>query len=272
MTTNSTVSAVDNPALANQLSAQALAQAEQKEAFSETTITPPSDPHVELLAGFQEPFGEFIATAEVRELNGADEEAVARVNDLSKGLMLILERAVTKLGDKKPDKDILDALLAGDRELLLLAIRKQTFGSEVTIQGAFCEECPDEMTLTIDLDKDVKMKKLEGSSAFDVACNIGSVKVHLPTGNTQKQLVNSGSKTAPELDSIVLKSCVLEINGQAVLDPNAILKLSVKDRRTILTAISERNPGPQLSSIKKDCPNCGREVPLPLTLADLFQS
>lgn len=272
MTTNTTtISAAENPALVTQLTDKALKSVTQEVVREETPIKPPSDPQVELLAGLQVPFGEFITKAEVRELTGADEEAIARISDVSKGLMTVLDRAVVKLNDKPVDKDLLDTMLAGDRELLLLEIRKITFGTEVTVEGQICPKCEDSKTITIDLDKDVPLKKLEGDPVFTVKCKAGEVKVRLPNGVTQKQLVSATNKTAPELDSIVLKSCVLEINDNPILDSTAVLKMSVSDRRAILNAISERNPGPQLQQIKKDCPSCGQEVPLPLTLADLFQ-
>lgn len=272
MTTDTTtISAVENPALVNQLTDKALKSVIQEAVREEAPIKPPSDPQVTLLAGVQVPFGETITTAEVRELTGADEEAIARISDISKGLMTILDRAVVKLNDKPVEKDLLDTMLAGDRELLLLQIRKMTFGNDVVIEGQVCSKCEDSKTITIDLDKDVELKKLEGDSTFTVKCKIGQVSVRLPNGVTQKQLVSATNKTAPELDSIVLKSCVQAINDNPVVDPNVVLKMSVSDRRTILNAIAERNPGPQLQQIKKECPTCGQEVPLPLTLADLFQ-
>jgi hypothetical protein len=273
MTTNMTVNAADNPDLANKLVSEALSATDKgAETFrQESTIKPPSNPVVELLAGIRVPFGEPITYAEVRELTGADEEAISRLPDLSKGLMLMLDRAVVKLGNKKPDADLMDIMLAGDRELLLLAIRKLTFGNELTVRGPLCGSCPDEITLIVDLEKDVAYKKLEGDPEFTVDCKIGPVRVKLPTGITQKALVASTNKTAPELDTVVLKDCVLEIAGNPVIGPTAVLNLSVMDRRTILNAISDRNPGPQLSETKKSCPNCGQEVSLPLTLADLFQ-
>ncbi len=275
MTTETTVSAAANPALANKLSHEALALVEQEAAAAprmEPKITPPSDPTITLLAGLEVPFEDKITTAEVRELTGADEEAISKLPDLSKGLMVMLERAVVKLGDKKTDLGLLDALLAGDRELLLLEIRKATFGSEITVKGTLCGSCQEDITITIDLNKDVEYRKLEGDKEFTVDCKVGAVKVKLPTGFTQKALVNSINKTAPELDTIVLKDCVQEINGAPVINHSVVLGLGVMDRRTILTEISNRNPGPQLSEITKDCPTCGQEVSLPLTLADLFQS
>lgn len=274
MTTETTISAAENPALVNRLAAEAMAaeQTEKTIAASKAEIRAPKNPIVELSVGLDVPFEGTITTAEIRELNGADEEAIAKLNDPAKALMLILERAVVKLGDKPVEKELLDALLAADRELLLLAIRKLTFGNEITFEGNMCDSCVEPQKITVDLEEDVEVKKLDmNDTEFNVACKAGSVRVKLPTGYAQKALVSSANKTAAELDSIVLKNCIVSINGQALVSHGDILKLSIKDRREILKEISNRNPGPQLSEVKKNCPTCGQEVSLPLTLADLFQ-
>ena len=265
------ISAVDNPQLVNQIAEEALSVQEEPKAPKLKAPTPP-DTTVELVAGLMDPFEGFISTAEVRELTGADEEAIAKAADIGRALMLILERAVVRLGDKPVEKETLDMLLAADRETLLLAIRRVTFGDEVTFEGTLCQKCPDQVqSLTIQLNKDVKIKKLESDRTFNVACKVGDVEVTLPTGNTQKNLVNSSNKTAAELDTLVLKSCVKSINGIPLIDGEQVRNLGIKDRRDILKAISDRNPGPQLDEVSKPCQFCGSEVPLPLTLASLFQ-
>jgi hypothetical protein len=266
------ISAVDNPQLVNQIAEEALSdQVGSQEPVRRKAPTPP-DTTVELVAGLMDPFEGFISTAEVRELTGADEEAIAKAADIGRALMLILERAVVRLGDKPAEKDVLDMLLAGDREMLLLAIRRVTFGDEVIFEGPLCSKCPDQtQTLTVGLNTDVKLKKLESDKTFNITCKVGTVEVSLPTGHTQKSLVNSNNKTAAELDTIVLKSCVKSINGIPLIDGDEVRNLGIKDRRDILKAISDRNPGPQLDEITKPCQFCGSEVPLPLTLASLFQ-
>lgn len=274
MTTETTIAAEANPALANKLASDAIALAQQERDATplKAEIKLPADTLVELAVGLDVPFEGLITTAEIRELNGADEEAIAKLNDPAKALMLILERAVVKLGDKPTDKGLLDALLAGDRELLLLAIRRATFGDEVNLEGNICKTCVEPQKMTVNLSDDVEIKKLNiEEKEFIVSCKVGPVLVKLPTGFTQKALVSATNKTAAEMDSIVLKNCIVSINGNALINTNDVLKLSIKDRRDILKEISERNPGPQLSEVKKSCPNCGQEVPLPLTLADLFQ-
>lgn len=271
MSTTTKVSAAANPDLANQLAAEALKQdAVSTGSIREKVDTPP-DTSVELAAGLLDPFRGLITTAEVRELNGADEEAISKASDAGKALLTILDRAVVKLGDEPATKEDLSMLLAGDRELLLLAIRRVTFGDEVNLEGEICPKCPERQAMVINLSEDVKIKKLESDRVFTVKCKVGLVEVMLPNGVTQKELVNATTKTAAELDTVVLKSCVKSINGIPVIDAEQVKLLSIKDRRDILKAISDRNPGPQLSEVSKPCKFCGSEVPLPMTLADLFQ-
>ena len=272
MTTEHTqISAADNPALANKLVAEALSEQAVEVAAPVAKIQLPPDTQVELPGGLFDPFEGAITTAEVRELTGADEEAISKINDQGKALLAILERATVKIGDKPADKETLDSLLAGDREMILLAIRKVTFGTDVVLE-LNCPFCNQDQVFNIDLDTDVEIKKLEGEELrFEVDCKVGKVVVTLPSGSTQKALVSSNDKTSAELDTVVLKSCISSINDMPVLNVQQIRDLSIKDRRELLSKISERNPGPQLSEIKKECMSCGQGVPLPLTLADLFR-
>ena len=177
------------------------------------------------------------------------------------------------IGGKPADKETLDALLAGDREMLLLAIRKLTFGEETHVCPGLCPSCSEEQSFVINLTDDVEVRQLEDADRhFTLKCKVGDVEVSLPTGSVQKSLVNATNKNSAELDTIILTGCVTSINGFPVMNPKAIKDLGLKDRRDILKAISDRNPGPQLGALTKPCQSCGSEVPLPLTLAELFQS
>lgn len=275
MDTETKVDAQSNPALANQLAAKAMAEAQQDVMVTATkpvAVTTPPDLTVELPGGLFDPFEGTTRTAEIRELNGADEEAIARITDAGKALLTVLERATVKIGDKLADKDSLDTLLAGDREMLLLAIRKATFGSTVEVGPGFCPSCDAEQTFVIDLDKDVEVKKLkEEDRNFILDCKVGKVSVSLPNGYVQKTIVTATNKNSAELDTLLLKGCILSINDGPIVTIDHIKKLSLQDRRDIITEITTRNPGPQLGAVKKPCISCGQEVPLPLTLADLFR-
>lgn len=273
MTTETKLKAQANPDLANKLAEEAMKPSEQEVATTapKANVMLPPDTEVKLLGGLLDPFNGMIETAEVRELTGVDEELIAKLNDPGKALLTILERATLKIGDEPATKELLDAMYAGDREMILLAIRIATFGSDVKLGPGNCPDCGVEQIYEINLKDDVPLKKLDGDREFTVSCKVGEVVVTLPTGSAQKALVTSTNKTTAELDTVLLKHCIKSINGQPVLNPESVRNLSLKDRRDILEEITNRNPGPQLSEIKKSCQSCGSEVSLPLTLADLFR-
>lgn len=273
---STTIKAAENPQLANQLleDVNKIVNQEVMGSVPEVVIPSLPDTTVTLAAGLIDPFENTVSTtAEVRELNGADEEAIAKLSDPGKALLAILERATVSIGDQPSTKQLLGSLLAGDREALLLAIRKATFGSEVEV-STVCDKCPELQTFKIDLNKDVEVKTLEDpirDRRFTVELKAGLAKVNLPTGDVQTQIINATDKNSAELDTMLLVACVTEIGDQPVLSPNRIRTLGITDRRLLLDEIAKRNPGPQLSEIKKACGTCGQEVYLPLTLAELFR-
>ncbi len=67
--------------------------------------------------------GELLDSAEVRELNGADEVVLAKAaknatSFVASMIKVLLTRAVVSVGHHEPpSKEILDALLVGDRDL-----------------------------------------------------------------------------------------------------------------------------------------------------------
>jgi hypothetical protein len=273
MTTNTTINSAANPDLVNKIASDAMALASQEATVLALApeIQLPSDTNVELLGGIMDPFEGPITTAEVRELTGIDEEHISKITDMGKALLTILERATVSIGNQPADKDLLDSMYAGDRELLLLTIRKVTFGNEVKLGPAKCPKCDFEQVFVVNLDNDVPLKKLEGDREFIVNCKVGKVKVALPTGRAQKALVASNNRTSAELDTVLLQNCVVSINDMPVVDAQVVRALSIKDRRDILKELVLRNPGPQLDEVKINCQSCDQEVSLPLTLADLFQ-
>lgn len=272
---NETISANENPELAQQLVQAAISMSEEEVVTvkEKPAVTPPPSGEVKLLAGIYNSFsGELVDTAEIRELNGVDEEALSKISDYGRSLMAILQRGTVKIGEEAATQDVLDGLLSGDREYLILKIRVATFGKDVELTGE-CPHCATSQKFDIDLEEDVKLQRLEDTSvrSFTVEGKAGEIVVEYPDGATQRKLINTSDKTSAELDSILLKNCVTSINGKQVINAEQVKALGMQDRRTILTELVEKNPGPDLSKLAKNCPGCGLEVPIPLTLADLFR-
>ena len=266
------MNAATNAALANDLISQVVGKATE-EPIEEAKITPPSDTRVVLPSGYITPAGEVIMTAEVRELNGKDEEAISKVTGLGRIFNTILSRGVVSIGNVEADDKVLDRLLTGDRDALLLGIYKATFGNPATLP-AWCDGCDDTKEVSIDLNTDVTTKVLTdpvNDRTFTVTGRKHDYLVALPTGITQRELAQQDDKTVAELTTTLLEQTVLEIDGRPVVSKLQVQNIGVLDRRTIGEEISKRNAGPQFTDITITCPDCNGEVVVPFSLGALFR-
>lgn len=265
-----TISAAANPALANQLIQQ---MEEESLPVLTPEIAPPLDTMVELPGGYITDAGEVIRIAEVRELNGKDEEAMSRASSMPKALLTILNRCTVKIGDKPATEQMLDSLLAGDRDMLVLAILKVTFGATPKVL-TYCGGCQDAKEVLVDLNSDIKVKVLTNpieDRIFTINSKAGELTVQLPTGGLQKELLNNPDKTNAEVTTMILEGTVLKINGNPVFSKTQVQNLSVTDRRMIIDELNKRIPGPQFEPLKAVCPDCESEVTVPVTLDSLFR-
>jgi hypothetical protein len=266
-----TISASANPVLANNMLQNVLQEEEVPEINPEISL--PLDNTVELPGGYINAAGEVIRTAEVRELTGKDEEAIAKTNNIGKALMIILQRGVVKIGDEPATEKIMDNLLTGDRDALLLGILKSTFGATPNI-SSYCAGCNDIKEIQVDLNADIKVKVLAdpvNDRVFTVTGKTGEIVVQLPTGITQKELINNAEKSVAELNTLMLGNTVVKIGDTPVYSKLQVQNLSIVDRKKIVEEISNRNPGPQFEAITVTCPDCEGEVSVPINLGTLFQ-
>jgi len=250
------------------------AEEANKEATVQVTTIAPANTDVTLPGGFLTAEGALVKYAEVRELNGSDEEAIARAGSTGKVLATMLQRGLVSIGNEKVGKDDLDRLLSGDRDAILIGIRRVTFGD--TVDYLFdCPSCKTGLNVTVDLSTDIPTLELEdpidGRRFTYTSKRDGEILVALPTGLTQKRLLESDDKTRAELNTIVLASCVLSIGGTPSMGASAVLKLGMLDRENLIDEIIRRNPGPRLGEVKTTCEACSEVIPMPLSLADLFR-
>ena len=267
-----TISAAANPALANDLIKTALAEKPAEPV--EAKIYNPLDTSVTLPGGYITLTGEVITTAEVRELTGKDEEAISRAVGMGKAILTALQRGTVKIGNIPADDKLLDQLLSGDRDMLILAIFKATFGAESDIPG-YCGTCDEQKIVTVDLNEDVKIKVLTdpvNDRVFTVKGRTQEITVQLPTGITQKELIINSDKTSAELNTLLLENTVIKIGDSPVLSKLQVQNLGLVDRRKIIEEINKRVPGPQFDDITVTCPDCDSEVTVPINLGALFRS
>lgn len=269
------VSGAESPLAA----AAAIAEAglDQSDGDDTPLIEDPSDDTVTLPGGLVID-GQTHRRATVRELNGQDEEFLARAlaaNDFFRYQQVLLEKGVTHLGPHQATPELLDSLIVGDRDSLILGVRIATYGPTLDFDVT-CEHCGIESKIRVDFTDDVPIKPL--SFAPEVPHQMvefrkgGYAMVRLATGADQRFLATLGDNTTgAEHNTALLARTVQEINGQRVNGKADILALGMGQRSDIVEWMAENQPGPEYDKVKHTCTICGKETPLGLTTGDMFR-
>lgn len=270
MATTTTIKAATNPGLANDLIKKATA--EKQQTVQPAEITSPSETLVVLPAGYVTDSGEVLNTAEVRELTGRDEEAIAKNPATGKALATILSRAVVSVGNLKATDDILDHLLAGDRDALLLGIYKATFGSTAKILS-YCMGCKDDKTVEVNIDQDITTKALVNplTDRHFTVSGKHEYEVSLPDGRVQREITTNTDKTVAELTTLLLERTITAIDGSPVYSKTQVQNIGIMDRRLLGEELANRAVGPQLEDLIVSCPDCDGKVEVPINFGTLFR-
>jgi len=264
-----TINAAENPELANKLAAEETKETKEK---PKAEIVTPQDNVVTLPGGYVTSTGEVFTEAEVRELTGKDEEAIARSSNAGKVLNGILTRGTVRIGDVEATEEVLDQLFIGDRDYLLLSIFQATFG-ETTETDGYCQGCQEYKSLEIDTTTDIKVENLDdpiGERRFQVKGK-QTYDCVIPTGKTQKELLANSDKTMAELTTILLAGTVRSINGSSVINRTQIQSIGLSDRRLIAEEVNKKTFGPIVDQVEAECPDCGGKVVSPISIGGLFR-
>jgi len=246
----------------------------------------PPDDMVKLPAGYLHE-GELIRRVTVRELTGEDEEALARAIQNPNPyhfLDVLVSCGVERLGtlSREASLAILPDLLVGDRDEIILGIRRVTYGDTVEVFNWLCPDCGRridkiEFSLTDDVER-TTMQNPADESRFEVKLrNNASAIVNLCTARVLAATYEVDGLTLPQRNDIMLSKCVelwTDSKGQRHLIPgfpSMVRQMSTVTRQTILRELSKRQPGPRYNEIRFKHEECGSEVTLALGIADLFR-
>jgi ribosomal protein S27E len=218
--------------------------------------------------------------AEVRELNGADEEALARVRDVVNFFDHVLAHGVVRVGSEDlsgrsvPERlTVLQNLLLGERSQLLLAIIRVTYGDNKTL-NVTCPNCEAEQEIDLILSEDFKSSEMETPHklTYSYATSKGqSIEYRLVTGADQAIALSKKGATTAEQNSTILSRVITAVDGGFVVDPLKFVRdLSMRDRTVLLDKLTEMQPQIDLT-LKVPCAGCGGEQVLALGWPDLFR-
>lgn len=273
------IDAETQPDRVNAITAAALASDEPED----FTISGPPDGSVTLIAGYVDPSGNRYVGAEVRELRGRDEEALARAvanGDMMRYVDTIVRVGTVRIGEVTDERELqtaLDSLLIGDRDVLAMQIRRLAYGDIMKLDVR-CPFCTEEFQVEYSFANDVPLKAFEqddlSQRLFDIELPGGGVaEIRLTDGKAQKAVFTPENmkRTDAEINTLLLKELVLSLDGKPVKGVGPILDMLSKDRVHLLQWLADNQPGPQYGDVKQDCPDCEREFPLVVTTRDMFR-
>ena len=236
---------------------------------------------VELIRGIHDSESDvWHTTAEIRELNGEDEEYLAAFQK-KKGLLYaeymnaLLSRSITRIGSLEVKgargEALVSKLIMADRDLLYLNIVKATYGNEREVK-VVCSECKTLNDVTLELDRDFPITYPDFDIKKGIEVNISTGTLYLRMPNAEDSIeVNKVAKTDAEVNTAMLSRCVIWPKGQA---PDNTLKwarsLGMSDRRKLVNALLSVEIGPKMEEVNTQCASCGKEMPILLDWVSLL--
>jgi hypothetical protein len=242
------------------------------------TIDSPPPTEVKLLRGvFNSATGDWEKTAVVRELTGEDEEHLAALDakeDLSYGdyLNYLLQRAVVSIGSMPVgnSQHLIDELIIGDRDLLFLGVIRATYGRGREMQ-LNCGTCGGSNDVTIDLDNDFKIEQSDVDISKPVSVQLKNGQTfnfNYPTTGDSRYAVKRG-KTTAEQNTYMISRCLMSEMDRDNRESWA-KKLTLVDRKKIVKAINQAQPGPRMEEVKTQCSHCDEELTVVLDWVSLL--
>lgn len=276
-----------NDGFANPLDDPNGANAAIASAMASSAATPeidlPADGIVDLPGGLVTATGKVVREAEVQELTGAHEEALAKARasgNPARTMTALLDSGVVSIGDEPASRAVMSRLLVGDRDALVLGIRVATYGDEIELPTITCPHCGEELDVKLTTE-DIPVVKLDDPAAdvrFTVDLRKGrKAHVRLAVGADQEALLENPKLSVAEMNTLLLSRVVLAIedsNGDQLPVAGHIEAsrgLSIPDRSKILRALADKQPGPKFDQVKFMHDSCQKEVTLPLGVGDLFR-
>jgi len=221
--------------------------------------------------------GRWYRTARLRPLNGLDEEALgeqaARLLPVERAACA-LTRCLTALGPKSDigPEDVL-GLTVGDRDALLLHLRRLTYGDRVqSVLRCPQPDCGEKMDLDLSTGEVTVQPNLDAREVYEeVVKEDGaaySVRFRLPTGADQLEVARHAGGDGETLPGLLLRRCVKGIRKDGVeveLDDGLLDAVAgpLSGRMAELDGQAE-----VLLNLK--CPSCGEGFKAEFDIGDYF--
>jgi len=228
-----------------------------------------------LLAGYKDSDGTIHDEVVIREMTGADEEAIAKAevrNNIGKIVTTLLSSCIQRIGTIEKSnikaakwEEIINELFLGDRDLILMKIRELTYGNEMSFQTQ-CRDCRKSLTIDFTMDE-LEVRPLKDDphaisftlprGYFDGKETHTSGTMRLPTGFDQEQLDSVARKNPGLANTTLITRCVTEL-GSVKLSSKVFREMGQKDRDYLVSHLADKVFGPRFI-VNTVCDHCGHE-------------
>lgn len=226
--------------------------------------------------------GEIFKTCVVKGMDGNDEEAVSErkvQNNGGKVITQLLARKIIQIGDKEfPNgvgENIAKNMFTDDRDTCLFEIRGLM--SDIIECDIVCRQCGEKLEGEISISERLReIGNWEESEYYDSTLPYGVInfklpdglyvyddetkketlcckgKITLPRGRNEEGIAGENLRNAGKINSLLLASCIIELEGIRRVDKYVVQSFSKVDREYLSNLLSKAQPGPKMV-VKKEC-------------------
>ena len=241
------------------------------------SCTGTNDKTYDLLVGYTDEEGTVHKTFTLREMTGEDEEYIHRSDIKSNGAKVstaLLSRCVTSIGSLtkksvgiKKWEQIFKEILVGDRDIMLLQLRRESIGEEIEVVHTCPNpECKAKLKTVINVDE-LEIKPFDGMKEIPFELPKGYTdskgithktgKMRRPNGLDGEVLTPVAKNNLAKAESLLL-SRICKFDDNSYIDQSIMAKLSIKDRQYLQDLLNEHSFGVDMT-VPVMCDRCGEE-------------
>lgn len=230
----------------------------------------------DLLAGYVDKDGVCHKTFTIREMTGADEEYVNRADIKSNGAKIttaLLSRCVQSVGtltrksvgNPKDWEDIFKKMFVGDRDVILLELRRISIGETIEVSHTCPNpECKAKLKTEISIDE-LQINEFDGlrEIPFELPKGYKDRKgvlhktgvMRRPNGLDGELLTPIAKKNIAKAETTLLTR-ICKFDDGAYIDESVMASLSVKDRNYLQSLLNDHQFGVDMT-VDIMCDHCG---------------
>src|SRR5215467_1470686 len=188
--------------------------------------------------------GRALRHATLRPLSGREEEWLVRHRQMPNAARVtwLLQACVLSLADVPVTTDLARQMLVGDREFLVLQLRRLTLGDDVHAV-VVCPACENRMDTDFRTSEVPVESRPQTSSTLTARLADRIIRFRLPTGGDQEAVVGKSTETAGDE---LFQRCLVDDGGKAP---------SAEEKQTIIEAMERAAPLVELE-LDLTCPDC----------------